>query len=79
MDLRAEEERFKHESSSVEHGKDLRSRPKAVVSHWPRKRPKVYAVRRGRNVGIFHSWEECERQTKGVYSEFKSFHSLEEA
>jgi hypothetical protein len=30
-------------------------------------------------VGIFHSWEECERQTKGFNSEFKSFNTLEEA
>ncbi len=45
----------------------------------PRKRPKFYAARRGRNVGIYRSWEECERQTKGIYSEFKSFSSIEEA
>jgi hypothetical protein len=41
----------------------------------PRKRPNFYAVRRGRASGIFHSWEECERQTKGVASKFKSFAS----
>ena len=46
---------------------------------WPRKRPKFYAVRRGRATGIFHSWEECERQTKGIASEFKSFASRAEA
>jgi hypothetical protein len=45
----------------------------------PRKRPKFYAVRRGRATGIFHSWEECERQTNGIASEFKSFASREEA
>ncbi len=46
---------------------------------WSRKRPKFYAVRRGRATGIFHSWEECERQTKGVASEFKSFVSRADA
>jgi hypothetical protein len=44
-----------------------------------RKRPKFYAVRRGRATGIFHSWEECERQTRGIASEFKSFTSMAEA
>ncbi len=36
-------------------------------------------MRRGRVTGIFFTWEECEKQVKGIYSEFKSFHSLEEA
>jgi hypothetical protein len=36
-------------------------------------------VRKGRKRGIFNTWEECERQTKGVSSEFKSFGSYEEA
>ena len=44
-----------------------------------RKRPKYYAVRKGRSVGIYTSWEECERQTKGYASEFKRFDTLEEA
>jgi hypothetical protein len=51
----------------------------SAVPLWARKRTKFYAVRRGRNVGIYHSWEECERQTKGVTSEFKSFNTYEEA
>jgi hypothetical protein len=46
---------------------------------WPRKRSKFYAVRKGRSIGIFNSWEECERQVKGVSSKFKSFLTLEEA
>ncbi len=46
---------------------------------WQQKRSKFYAVRGGRSIGIFHSWEECERQVKNVPSEFKSFHTLEEA
>ncbi len=44
-----------------------------------RKRSRFYAVRKGRNVGIFHSWEECERQVSGVASEHKSFGTFEEA
>jgi hypothetical protein len=50
-----------------------------TFAQWPRKRKKFYAVRRGRVTGIFSTWEECERQVKGIYSEFKSFYSLEEA
>jgi hypothetical protein len=36
-------------------------------------------VRKGRKTGIFHTWEECEQQTKGVSSEFKSFPTYDEA
>ena len=46
---------------------------------WQRKRSKFYAVRKGRSIGIFNSWEECERQVKGVPSEFKNFQTLAEA
>ena len=65
------------QSSSVKApSQPVRSPP---APSWPRKRRKFYAVRRGRIPGIYHSWDECERQVKGIYSEFKSFHSLEEA
>jgi hypothetical protein len=66
----------------------LGSFAKAAVSHQasssegqtsPRKRPKFYAVRKGRNIGVYETWEECERQTKGYSSEFKRFDSFEEA
>jgi viroplasmin and RNaseH domain-containing protein len=30
-------------------------------------------------VGIFRSWEECRRQVDGIYSEFKSFRTEDEA
>jgi len=41
---------------------------------------KYYAVRVGRRTGIFHSWDECRRQTEGFSkSVFKSFPTLEEA
>ncbi len=53
--------------------------PPAAPSTWPRKRAKFYAVRRGRTRGIFNTWEECQRQTNGVSSEFKSFGTYEEA
>jgi hypothetical protein len=76
-------QRAAHMSSTVAaKGKVLQADPRAPMmasTRGPRKRPKFYAVRRGRNVGIFHSWEECERHTKGIYSEFKSFNTLEEA
>jgi hypothetical protein len=58
---------------------DLRTQFSSETSKWPRKRPNFYAVHRGRNICIFHSLEECERQTKGIYSEFKIFSTLEEA
>ncbi len=38
---------------------------------------KFYAVRKGRTTGVFHSWAECERQTKGYSGAiFKSFPSI---
>jgi ribonuclease HI len=41
---------------------------------------KYYVVWAGRKTGIFHSWAECERQTKGFQgASFKSFPSLEDA
>ena len=41
---------------------------------------KVYAVKIGRKTGIFHSWEDCQAQTKGVSgAEFKSFKTEDEA
>lgn len=41
---------------------------------------KVYAVRRGRKTGIFHSWADCQAQTTGFSgAQFKSFSSVEEA
>jgi hypothetical protein len=46
---------------------------------WPRRRQKFCAVRKGRTLGIYDNWEDCERQVKGIASEFKSFNTLEEA
>lgn len=41
---------------------------------------KYYAVKNGRVPGIYKSWSECERQTKGFKGAlFKSFKTLEEA
>lgn len=41
---------------------------------------KFYAVKSGRNQGIFHSWSECEKQVKGFRgAKYKSFTSLEDA
>lgn len=41
---------------------------------------KYYAVKNGRKVGIFNSWDECSAQVKGYSgAQFKKFESLEEA
>lgn len=41
---------------------------------------KYYAVRKGREIGIFTDWSECEKQIKGYSgAEFKSFLTQEEA
>ena len=44
------------------------------------KKQKFYAVKKGNQVGIFATWEECQAATKGFSGpEFKSFESEEEA
>lgn len=41
---------------------------------------KFYAVRNGRQIGIFDSWEECKKQVMGYSgAEYKSFLTAEEA
>ncbi|MCI0768545.1 ribonuclease H family protein, partial [Bacillus sp. TL12] len=41
---------------------------------------KVYAVRKGRQTGIFYSWKECEVNVKGYSgAEYRSFPSKKEA
>ena len=41
---------------------------------------KYYAVKIGRQTGIFNTWEECKEQVEGFENaEYKSFSSLEEA
>jgi len=41
---------------------------------------RVYAVKKGRKTGIFHTWAECEAQTKGFSGPvFKGFMNEEEA
>jgi ribonuclease HI len=41
---------------------------------------KVYAVRKGRKVGLFYSWPVCQEQIKGYSgAEYKSFKTEEEA
>ena len=40
----------------------------------------IYAVRKGFCTGIFHTWEECEKQVKGFKgAEFKGFPGVQEA
>ena len=45
----------------------------------PPGRFRFYAVRRGRQTGIFTSWPECRRQVNGISSEYRGFQSLESA
>ena len=45
----------------------------------PQGRFRFYAVRRGRQTGIFTSWPECRRQVNGFSSEYRGFQSLESA
>lgn len=41
---------------------------------------KVYAVRKGRQVGLFYSWPQCQEQIKGYSgAEYKSFKTEKEA
>lgn len=41
---------------------------------------KYYAVRKGRAIGVYSSWNECEEQvSKYSGAEHESFYSLEEA
>lgn len=44
------------------------------------KKKKFYAVKRGRNVGIFHTWTECKKQVNHYSNaRFKSFASMSDA
>lgn len=39
-----------------------------------------YAVKKGRNIGIYNSWEDCKREVKGFSgAEYKKFKTYEEA
>lgn len=41
---------------------------------------KIYAVKKGRQTGLFYTWAECERVTKGYSgAEFKSFDNIDDA
>lgn len=41
---------------------------------------KVYAVRKGKKIGVFNTWKECEEVVKGFSgAEFKSFSNMNEA
>eukprot|EP00835_Amoeboradix_gromovi_P003394 NODE_222_length_13951_cov_0.396982.p7 type:complete len:275 gc:universal NODE_222_length_13951_cov_0.396982:7458-8282(+) len=45
-----------------------------------RKKKKYYAVRIGREPGVYESWEDCKKQTTGYpCAQYKSFENLEEA
>ena len=41
---------------------------------------KIYAVKNGRNIGLFNTWEECEAQIKGYSGAlYKGFTDISEA
>ena len=41
---------------------------------------KYYAVKEGKNIGIFSTWDECKKQVHGYKGAlYKSFSSLQEA
>jgi ribonuclease HI len=45
-----------------------------------KKNKKYYAVRNGRNPGIYESWEDCQKQVSGFPNNaYKSFSTLKEA
>jgi hypothetical protein len=69
--------KLKEEADRLQSSSAAPARSSSVT--WPRKRPKFYAVRKGRNVGVYNTWEECEMQVRGVANEYKSFGSFEEA
>lgn len=44
------------------------------------KKKKYYVVKKGKNIGIYQTWDECKMQVNGYKgAEFKSFLTLEEA
>lgn len=44
------------------------------------KKEKFYAVKRGRNVGIYRTWAECQKQVNHYSNaSFKSFASMSDA
>ena len=76
----AESQRFFQQTADSARTSSSAEAPRYPPSQtWPRRRQKFYAVRKGRTLGIFDNWEDCERQVKGIASEFKSFSTLEEA
>jgi ribonuclease HI len=45
-----------------------------------KKKPKFYVVWRGKNIGIFNSWDDCQKQINGVAgARYMSFESLAQA
>ena len=60
-------------------GSSLPARSTPTPPTTPQGRFRFYAVRRGRQTGIFTSWPECRRQVNGISSEYRGFQSLESA
>ncbi|ORX46871.1 hypothetical protein BCR36DRAFT_413821 [Piromyces finnis] len=61
-------------SEKMEAGVKIKEKKKTTFDR------KFYAVRRGRNTGIFTTWEQCKKQVYGFrYPYYKSFYTLKEA
>jgi ribonuclease HI len=73
---------FNHfgEGTNTEHYKKMKRRILGRAFHTDCIQQKYYAVRVGRNTGIFSTWAECHEQVKSFSNaEFKSFNSRNEA
>jgi hypothetical protein len=51
----------------------------ASIRSWSSLANLCYAVRKGRVLGIFYSWDECRLHVEGVPNEFKGFYTVHEA
>ena len=41
---------------------------------------KFYAVKKGKNIGVYNTWDECKKQVNGFSgAEYKSFSTFQEA
>lgn len=59
---------------------DLDYQPETYIDFPPDPNLKFYAIAIGREPGIYTSWDECLKQTRGVFDNyFKSFYTEEEA
>lgn len=69
-----------HRKTFLKNFAEKHSEPAPTKAAAPLPGKKVYAVRKGKQTGIFYTWDECKAQTTGFKgAEFKSFKTIEEA